>query len=293
MHQPVLRDEVLSFLDLKAGDLVLDATVGGGGHSKEILRAIGPSGKLIGFDADPEAIARSREALKEFEGSFVLFNENFRCLARVLDEQGIGPLDAALFDFGISSLQMDDASRGFSIKESGPLDMRMDRRLATKAYDIVNRLREDELSGIIKDFGEERFYNRISRAIVQERSRKKIETTGDLAAVIHRAVGSRYGRGRIDPATRTFQAIRITVNDELSAIGEGLKQAIKRLASGARISAISFHSLEDRIVKNMFKEYSVLNELKIITKKPVRPGEEETMNNPRSRSGRLRVAERI
>jgi len=293
MHQPVLKNEALKFLDLEAGDLVLDATVGGGGHSKEILKAIGPSGKLIGFDADPEAIERSREALKEFEGSFILFNENFRSLGRVLDEGSIGPLDAALFDFGISSFQMDDASRGFSIKQDGPLDMRMDSRLETKAYDIVNRLREEELSGIIKDFGEERFHNRIARAIAQERSRKKIETTGELAALIHKAVRSRYERGRIDPATRTFQAIRIAVNDELSAIKEGLEQAILRLRPGARISAISFHSLEDRIVKNMFREYSAQDKLKIMTKKPVRPGEEETMNNPRSRSGRLRAAERV
>lgn len=293
MHQPVLKDEVLKFLDLKAGDLVLDATIGGGGHSKEMLKAICPSGKLIGFDADPEAIARSREALKEFEGSFTLINENFRFLGSALNDHGIGSVDAALFDFGVSSYQMDDASRGFSIRQSGPLDMRMDPRLKTKAYDIVNRLREDELSDIIKNFGEERFYNRIARAIARERSGKKIETTEDLAAVIHKAIRSRYQRGRIDPATRTFQAIRIAVNDELPAIEEGLREAISRLNQNARICAISFHSLEDRIVKNIFKEYSALGILNIITKKPVRPGEEEASNNPRSRSGRLRAAERI
>ena len=286
-----MLDEVLDFLDLKPGDTVLDATLGGGGHSKEILKKITPLGLLLGCDADPAAIDRSRENLKDFAGSFKLVNKNFRHLQDVLDQEGLDKIDAALFDIGISSYQMDEALRGFSIKNPGPLDMRMDPGQKVSAKDLVNRLCEEELSGIIKDFGEEHFYRRISRAIVERRREKKIETTDDLASVICRAVGGR--RGKLDPATRTFQAIRIAVNDELRALQQGLEQIIPRLKTGGRIAVISFHSLEDRIVKNKFKEWAAGSLVKILTKKPVRPSDAEVADNPRSRSGRLRVAERI
>ncbi len=286
-----MLDEVLGFLDLAPGKTVLDATLGGGGHSKEILKRITPGGMLLGCDADPAAIERSREGLKDFTGSFKLVNKNFRYLGEVLDREGIKKVDAALFDVGVSSYQMDEGARGFSIKNSGPLDMRMDPGLKLSAADLVNRLREEELSAIIKDLGEERFYRRIARAIVERRREKKIETTEDLASVIYRAVGGR--RGKLDPATRTFQAIRIAVNDELKALQEGLEQIIDRLNPGGRIAVIAFHSLEDRIVKNKFKEYSARALVRILTKKPVRPTDAEVADNPRSRSGRLRVAERI
>lgn len=285
-------DEVLSLLDLKQGEVVLDATLGGAGHAKEMLRRILPGGMFFGCDADPAAVKRAEEALKDFSGSFKLVNANFRELGSFLDKEGVKGIDAALFDIGISSYQMDEALRGFSIKNNGPLDMRMDPTLKSGASDLVNRLREEELSRIIKDLGEERFHRRIARAIVEKRRGRKIETTEELAAVIYKAVGGRYERGRLDPATRTFQALRIAVNDELSALNEGLDAAVPRLNKGGRIAVISFHSLEDRIVKNRFKALSAEGTLKILTKKPIRPGDEEVRGNPRSRSGRLRVAER-
>jgi len=292
MHQPVMLDEVIRFLNLKPGDRALDATIGGGGHAIEILKRIKPGGLLIGLDADASAVNISRERLKEFEPSLRVAHENFRDLDTVLSKEGIKGLDAALFDVGLSSYHLEDASRGFSIQQDGPLDMRMDERLRKSAYDIVNRCREEELSEIIKNFGEERFHRRIARRIVEERSKKPIETTAELKAVIYRAIGGRRGYMRIDPATRTFQAIRIVVNDELGALEEGVKKAVSWLNPGARICVISFHSLEDRIVKNLFKGFSSLGVLKIMTKKPLRPSDEEAASNPRSRSARLRVAER-
>ena len=291
MHQPVMLDEVMSLLDLKPGDTVLDATLGGGGHSLEILRRIMPGGMLLGCDSDPAAVDRARENLRDFKGSFKLEKGNFRHLGEMLDRNKVEMLDAALFDIGISSYQMDEAPRGFSIKNPGPLDMRMDPHQKVSAKDLVNRLREEELSDIIKDLGEERFYRRIARAIVERRREKKIETTEDLASVISRAVGGR--RGKLDPATRTFQAIRIAVNDELGALRDALERIVARLNTGGRVAVVSFHSLEDRIVKNKFKEYSAGGLVRILTKKPVRPTDGEVAANPRSRSGRLRVAERI
>lgn len=288
-----MLDEVLGFLDLAPGKTVLDATLGAGGHSKEILKRIIPGGMLLGLDADPAAVDRTRGFLKDFTGSFKLVNENYRRLGEVLDRTGVEKIDAALFDIGVSSYQMDEGFRGFSIKNPGPLDMRMDPAQGISARDLVNRLREEELSGIIKDFGEERFYRRIARAIVECRRAHKIETTEELASIVHKAVGWRYQRGRLDPATRTFQAIRIAVNDELAALNEALEQVVERLREGGRIAIISFHSLEDRIVKNKFKDYSAGGLVRILTKKPVRPTDKEAADNPRSRSGRLRVAERI
>jgi 16S rRNA (cytosine1402-N4)-methyltransferase len=288
-----MLDEVISSLSLKPGDIALDATIGGGGHSILILKRIQPGGILIGLDADASAVKIAQENLKDFRQSVRLVNENFRNLDSVLSNEGVSRIDAALFDVGISSYQMDDASRGFSFQQEARLDMRMDPRLRITAHDIVNRLNERELSRIIKEFGEERFHNRIARFIAQERSQKPIETTSELKSVIRRAVGSRYGHGKIDPATRTFQALRIAVNDELAALEEGLKKAVPILKSGGRICVISFHSLEDRIVKNFFRANAATGALKIITKKPLRPSAEEVIVNPRSRSAKLRVAERL
>lgn len=284
--------EVISSLNLKPGDVVLDATIGGGGHAREILKGIIPGGRLIGLDQDPVAAKIAEETLKDFK-NFKLINDNFRNLDRVLSKENVKSLGAALFDVGVSSFQLDDKSRGFSLKEDAPLDMRMDPGQELSAYDIVNRYKEKDLADIIDKFGEERFSGKIARFIAQARQVKPIETTKELAGIIHKAIGSRYKGGRIDPATRTFQAIRIAVNDELGAMEEGLKKAVSWLDIGGRIAVISFHSLEDRIAKNLFRGYSDLGIVKIVTKKPIRPSLEETMNNPRSRSGRLRVAERI
>lgn len=284
--------EVISSLNLKPGDVVLDATIGGGGHAREILKGIIPGGRLIGLDQDPAAAQMAKETLKDFT-NFKLINDNFRNLDRILSKENVKSLDAALFDVGVSSFQLDDKSRGFSLKIDAPLDMRMDAGQELSAYDIVNRYKEKELADIIYKFGDERFSVKIARDIARERRIKPIETTKELAEIVHKAIGFGYKGGRIDTATRTFQAIRIAVNDELGALEEGLKKAVSWLNVGGRIAVISFHSLEDRIAKNMFRGYSDLGIVKIITKKPVRPQDEETLNNPRSRSGRLRVAERI
>lgn len=293
MHQSVLLDKVVGHLNLSKGAVVVDATVGAGGHSEEILKKILPGGRLIGIDADKDALAMAGDRLKNFAGSFTLVNDNFRNIDRILKKESIKNVDAILLDVGISSCQMDDLSRGFSIRSNTSLDMRMDRRSGITAYDVVNRYKEDELSEIIEKFGEERFHNRIARFIKDARERKAIETSEELAAIVKKAVGYKYRNLRIDPATRTFQAIRIFVNDELGALEEALKSSIFWLRTGGRIAVISFHSLEDRIVKNTFKGYSKLGVLKIITKKPLIPERIEVIENPRSRSAKLRVAERI
>jgi 16S rRNA (cytosine1402-N4)-methyltransferase len=289
----VLLNKTVSYLNLSKGAVVVDATVGGGGHSEEILKNILPDGRLIGIDADPDALVIAGERLKSFSGYFTLVNDNFRNIDRILKIQNIKNVDAVLLDIGISSYQLDDASRGFSIRSDASLDMRMNRGSDITAYDVVNKYKEDKLSEIIEKFGEERFHNRIARFIKDARQRKPIETTGELAAIVTRAVGYKYRNLKIHPATRTFQAIRIYVNDELGALEEALKSAIFWLKTGGRIAVISFHSLEDRIVKNIFKGYSKLDVLKIITKKPLIPEREEVIENPRSRSAKLRVAERI
>jgi 16S rRNA (cytosine1402-N4)-methyltransferase len=293
VHQSVLLDKAVSYLNLRRGAVVVDATIGGGGHSEEILKNILPGGMLIGIDADMEALAIARDRLQNFSGSFALVNDNFRNIDRILKIQNIKNVDAALLDIGISSYQLDDASRGFSIRSDASLDMRMDKSSGITAYDVVNKFKEDKLSEIIEKFGEERFHNRVARFIKDARERKPIKTTGELAEIVKRAVGYKYRNLRIHPATRTFQAIRIFVNDELGALEEVLKSAVFWLKPGGRIVVISFHSLEDRIVKNIFKGYSKLGVLKIMTKKPLIPEREEVINNPRSRSAKLRVAERM
>lgn len=292
IHQPVMLQEAISYLNLKKGDIVVDATIGGGGHAKEILKQITPGGYLLGIDADQDRIQMTEDNLKEFKGSFKLINDNFRNLDQILSKEGIRNINGVLFDIGVSSYQMEDAARGFSIKYNSRLDMRMDQRKKITAYDIINKYNEKALSDIIQKFGEERFHNRVARYIVEERSRRPIETTYELAAIIHKAVGFRYQKTRIDPATRTFQAIRIAVNDELGSLDEGIKKAVFWLRTEGRICVISFHSLEDRIVKNLFKGYSKLGVLKILTKKPIKPTDEEISGNPRSRSAKLRAAER-
>lgn len=293
MHQSVLLNTAISSLNLSKGATVVDATIGGAGHSREILKSILPGGRLIGIDADKDALAIAGAKLEDYKGSFTLINDNFRNIDRVLAKENIKSVDAILFDIGISSYQLDDASRGFSIKSDALLDMRMDRTLPVSAYDVVNKYKEDKLSEIIGNLADERFHKKIARYIKEARDRKPIETTGELASIVRRAVGYKYRNLRIDPATRTFQAIRIFVNDELGALEEGLKSAIFWLRAGGRVAVISFHSLEDRIVKNLFKGYSKLGVLKIVTKKPLIPLQAEIIENPRSRSAKLRIAERI
>jgi len=288
-----MLSEVMSYLNIKSGSVVVDCTLGAGGHSEQILKKLSPDGRLIGIDADADALEKTKNKLKEFGSSFTPVHDNFVNIDRILKKEGVKQADAIIMDLGISSDQLESEERGFSIKREGRLDMRMNRDSGLTAYDIVNRYSERDLSEMIKEYGEERLHNRVARYIAEARSKRPIETTTELASIVRRAAGFSYRKSKIDPATRTFQAIRIEVNNELGALEEGLKSAIFWLKGGGRIVVISFHSLEDRIVKNLFKGYSQLKILKIVTKKPVRPSPDETASNPRSRSAKLRAAERI
>lgn len=293
MHQPVMVQEVLEGLQLSQGDTIVDATVGAGGHSREIARRIVPGGKLIGIDCDDETLEIARRNLAEFHDSLVLIRENFRQIDTILAMNNIQEIDGALFDLGISSYQLESATRGFGFKTDSHLDMRMDRRNPLTAFRLVNRLPERELADVLFAFGEEHASRRIARAIVIERSKKEIRTTGELAGIVERALGKKRFRFTIHPATRTFQALRIAVNDELKSDASGIEKAVDHITSGGRICVISFHSLEDRIVKNIFRDCARQGTLRVITKKPLRPSAEETGKNPRARSARLRIAEKI
>jgi len=292
-HNPVLTREVISFLNPAPGQIIVDATIGGAGHSAEILQRIIPGGMLIGIDRDEETLRLASERLKPFEGSFKLVNKNFKYLKEVLKDIGVEKVNGIIFDLGISSIQMEAWQRGFSIKNDGPLDMRMDRNQALTAKDLVNRLSEMELSDTIRELGEERFHRRIAGRIVEERKKKEISTTAELTDVILRSIPYSRNKYKIHPATRTFQALRIRVNDELGAISQALRESPDVLQRGARVCVISFHSLEDRIVKNRFKEFKTNGVFNVLTKKPLTADENELVCNPRSRSAKLRAGERL
>lgn len=288
-HIPVMSNELIRYLKLDKGRTVLDCTVGCGGHADTILTEIGPQGKFIGIDQDEAALKIAEGRLKRFTNC-TLMQANFRHMDAILAKLGIDRVDGMVFDLGLSSLQLDSPKKGFSIRLDAPLDMRMDSNLRLCAFDLVNFLPEMSLSDILKKYGEERWHNRIARAIVRERKKSMIATTGQLSDLVKRVTPSRYTK--IHPATRTFQALRIAVNDELEALREGLNKCIDWTRPGARICVISFHSLEDRIVKNEFRKFAKEGKLKIITKKPITPTPEEVCVNPRARSAKMRVAER-
>lgn len=294
-HIPVLLHESIEGLDLKAGDRVFEGTVGLGGHSEEIVKRIGESGVYIGTDEDEIALSHAEKRLAPYMLTKRFYRENFRNLDRVLDDAGYQQVDKMLFDIGLSNLQLEESGRGFSFKRDEPLLMTFHvapRTQALTAREIVNEWEEDSLEDILKGYGEERFARRIALAIVSARAKKPIETTGELADIVANAV-PRFARfGKIHPATKTFQAIRIAVNDELGALREGLTKGFARLAPGGRMVVISFHSLEDRIVKNFFRERSTEGFAVLITKKPLVPSEEELMRNPKSRSAKLRIIEK-
>ena len=283
--------EVLQGLALRPGAVVLDATVGLGGHAQAILGVIGPGGLLIGMDRDEEALYHTRIRLERFKDQMKLIHGHFGELARVLEAEGVDALDATLFDLGVSSLQLERANRGFSFSLEGPLDMRMDQREQLTAGEIVNRVSVEELTQLLQDFAQERWATRIARLIVR---RRPFATTTELAQTVRGAVppAARYGR-RIDPATRTFQAIRIAVNQELELLPKGLDQAMQRLKVGGRMAVLAYHSLEDRIVKRSFKSQAQTGHWEILTKKPIRPSPEEVARNPRARSAHLRMARRL
>ena len=292
MHKPVLLETVLSYLELKPGHVALDATIGSGGHAEAILKAIGSQGRLIGLDQDVLALERVRNHLVGFEKQVILKHLNFRYLDQVLFELNFKQVHAVLLDVGVSSEQLEDPERGFSFQLDGPLDMRMDSTGSRKAEDIIAQVSLYELTTIFRKFGEERYARRIAEAIVNARTRAPIQTTGALKALIERAVPIYYLRGRIHPATRVFQALRIVVNDELGALEEALPKAFDFLEPGGRLAVISFHSLEDRIVKRFFVKQKQSGLGKVITKKPIVATSEEIGENPRSRSAKLRVIER-
>lgn len=294
-HTPVLLAEVIAALAPRPGGRYLDATVGGGGHALAVLQAAQPGGVLLGIDADPAALAATAERLAEagLSQQAVLRHGSFADLAALAAEAGFTAVDGILFDLGVSSYQLDTPERGFSFAADGPLDMRLDPTQGPTAADLVNRLSERELAGIIFQYGEEHAARRIARAIVERRRSQPFQSTADLAAVVARAVGGRHGR--IHPATRTFQALRIAVNHELNRLAAALPQAVALLALGGKLAVISFHSLEDRIVKQFLRAEAAgeAPRLAIITKKPVVASDTEVAANPRARSAKLRVAVRI
>ena len=294
-HIPVMSEEVLFWLVLEGARIYLDCTVGYSGHAEKILEASGPDSRLIGFDRDAVAIAASREKLARFGDRVLLIHGHFMDLKRYLNVGGIGRADGILFDLGVSSPQLEEPARGFSFQGDGPLDMRMDQSMSGTAADLVNRWPEAQLADAIFQFGEERFSRRIARAIVSARERRPLATTKDLVSVIEGAVPAKYRHGRLHCATRTFQALRIAVNQELDCLEPALRDAVAVLSPSGRLCVISFHSLEDRIVKHTFRALSGKDDpsLMVLTKKPQVPTREESDRNPRSRSAKLRAAQRV
>lgn len=294
-HVPVMPEEIIFWLRPKAGDTFVDCTVGFCGHASRILEACAPDGIVVGIDRDPAAIEAGKTLLKRFGGRAILIKGNFVELKRHLSDRGIGRVSGVLFDLGVSSLQIDEAVRGFSFQVDGPLDMRMDQTTGMTAADIVNATAETDLADMIYRFGEERYSRRIARAIVRARASRPLETTAELASVIKSAVPAQYRYGRIHCATRTFLALRIVVNQEMQHLEPALRDAAEMLEPGGRICVISFHSLEDRIVKHTFRSLAAKSdgELQILTKRPQLPTDEEVKRNPRSRSAKLRVIQRI
>jgi 16S rRNA (cytosine1402-N4)-methyltransferase len=294
-HLPVMPSEVLSWLQPHSGGIYVDCTVGYCGHANEILRVSQPHGIVLGIDRDVQAINAGRQELQSFGDRAILVKAHFMELKQILVERGIPRVHGVLFDLGVSSPQFDEPSRGFSFRSEGPLDMRMDQSSGRTAADIVNELDETDLADMIYRLGEERYSRRIARAIVSARRRQTLTNTHQLVSVIESAVPGHYRRGRIHCATRTFQALRIAVNNELDHLETSLRDAADALASGGRLCVISFHSLEDRIVKQTFKGLSSQSggELEILTKRPQVPSDDERNRNPRSRSAKLRVMQRI
>jgi 16S rRNA (cytosine1402-N4)-methyltransferase len=286
----------------------VDGTLGGGGHAIGILQASSPGGILLGFDRDLDALAAASRRLSQFEGRVRFFHANFTRLSETLIQEGIAAIDGMVLDLGVSSHQLDTGTRGFSFQQDAPLDMRMDATSGKTAADLVNTLPEKELERIIRDFGEERWARRIAAVIAAERKTAPVVTTLQLAGIVSRSIPRAKWEARLHPATRTFQAIRIAVNEELESLEKGLKAGVEALARGGRLAVISFHSLEDRIVKNTFNELAKgcicpknvprcicgrLPAVKKLTGKPVIAGEEEITKNPRSRSAKLRAVEKL
>lgn len=289
-HLPVLLQEVVEYLKCQPDGIYVDGTVGSGGHAEAILERSSPTGKIIGLDWDEEAIQRAQKKLALFGRRVELREKNFKDLRRVLELLSIQAVDGILLDLGVSTEQLEDRERGFSFRWEGPLDMRMSRETKITAKDLLQRLSVSELSDILRQYGEERWANRIAKAIVRRRQIEPIHTTRELLQVIEKSLPRPSHRGRIHPATRTFQALRIAVNEELNNLQTFLDQCPDLLHPRGRLCIISFHSLEDRIVKDHFRRWA---SFRILTPKPLVPSSEEVFLNPRARSAKLRVAEKL
>jgi 16S rRNA (cytosine1402-N4)-methyltransferase len=293
LHHPVMLKEVLQYLNPTSGEVVVDCTIGGAGHAEEILKRIMPEGILIGIDRDAEALDIARQRLNKYKGVFRLVQGNFRNIGVILKDLHISRVDGFLFDLGLSSYQLQDAQRGFSFRMDGPLDMRMDRTQKLTAKDILNHLTPTQLERIFRDYGEEHFAKRIAQHICFKRKGNPLQTTAELTQIILHSIPARYQSRHIHPATRIFQALRIAVNNELDSLSFALESILPYLSGGRRIAVVSFHSLEDRIVKNKFRQFSKENYFNVITKKPVTPSEAEVLFNPRARSAKLRAGEKL
>ena len=306
IHKSVLLDESIAGLNIKEDGIYVDCTLGGGGHTEEILKRA-TNGKVIGIDQDDYAIEKAKNKLKNYN-NFIPVKNNFSNIDEILDELNIEKIDGIIFDLGVSSFQLDIPERGFSYNHDMPLDMRMDKSQTTTARHIVNGYEENELSRILYDYGEEKWAARIAKFIVQEREHEFIETTGQLVTIIKKAIPKQVRQEGSHPAKKTFQAIRIEVNRELEILDNTVKASVDRLNSGGRICVITFHSLEDRIIKNAFVDLNKdcicppefpkcmcdhRRKLKIITRKPIIPSEDELTENRRSHSAKLRIGERV
>jgi 16S rRNA (cytosine1402-N4)-methyltransferase len=290
LHVPVLQAEVLDWLQPRSTGLYVDGTLGLGGHTQALLERTAPAGRVIGFEWDEEAAGRAAARLSRYADRFRIVPASYASLLPELDKLGISRIDGLLADLGVSSLQLDQAERGFSFRADSTLDMRMDRRNPVTAADLIARLSEEQLADILYYYGEERQARRIARFLVKAREEEPVATTGRLAAVVAAAVPGKYHPPRVHVATKTFQALRIAVNGELDNLVQLLTVASEVLVPGARFCVITFHSLEDRIVKQAFKQNSAYE---VLTRRPIEPSEAEVVRNPRARSAKLRVASRV
>lgn len=307
-HIPVLYHEIMDIMAPESGGFFVDCTLGGGGHSKGFLERTGPDGLLIGIDQDSNALAAARKNLESFDGRVTFVHSNYSNLDEILDRYAPEGVDGILFDIGVSSHQLDEKERGFSYMQDAPLDMRMDQSRSLDAWQVVNTYSEEELHRILKEYGEERWAKRIAKFIVEFRSQRPIDTTGQLVDVIKRAIPKGAREEGSHPAKRTFQAIRIEVNDELGVLERTIEVAVKHLKKGGRLGIISFHSLEDRIVKEKFRylasdcicppelpfcQCDKVSEVKILTRKPITASPEELEQNSRAKSAKFRAVEKI
>lgn len=307
-HVPILLYKTVEMLNPKPGGVYVDATLGGGGHFRELLKKAEYQGTFIGIDQDEVAISTANEIFSKFSCDIRLIHDNFYNLKKIIKENKLGEIDGILFDLGVSSYQFDEGARGFSYNKDAPLDMRMDQRKTLSAKDVVNNMSRDELKQIISEYGEESWAGRIADFICEARCRQEITTTGELVEIIKNAIPARARRKGGHPARKTFQALRIYVNKELEILDSSIKDAVELLKPGGRICVITFHSLEDRIVKNAFKLLATdcicpkealictcnhTKVLKVLTPKPIYPSKEEIELNPRARSAKLRVAQRL